>query len=319
MDLDPNGFPVPASPSNQAQWMPQTHVHQPHIHQHHVPHFHLCGCTYLTDTFFHDHVMWPAQCQFPRYHFTPFKYVGNYEPDADWPAREPSIPSHRTMAPAKSAFLTWTGVKKTVRFVEGDLARCAETGKPVPPPQDPRRARRRWFHANACLALANSVAFPLEEQAEQLPWQPPPTDWDLFMFTFQDMEVEKNLRDAGLTGHQQTIDAIVRGILDLLMFVNTNKAPGTKKLIDLVNRKVTYEGMVGSYTGDELIFAERAWSHTVIPLSRYANPSTAMSYCWTTPPAAYMVGDNAITRGLISEKTRQRILQEYETDKRTTV
>ncbi|KAH7122160.1 hypothetical protein B0J13DRAFT_648371 [Dactylonectria estremocensis] len=284
-------------------------------HLHRLLHWHFCGCTYLTATFFDDHAMFPPQCMFPSYHFTPFKYVGNFEPDETWPARQPSTPSHRTARPVKSALRTKKGPRKTANF---GVALCAETNKPVPPPTDPGDARRRWYHANACLREARDMLLTMPDEEEQSSVLSPPTEPEQFTFLNQDMQVQDNIRIANHNSHEQTVDAVCRGILDLLMFVHTRKDKAMRRIRRIVNREVTEHGTVGSYTGDEMIYAERAWAHTIIPLWAYADPSTALSYSWTTPPAAYMIGANAQLGGLLSEKTWLKVREDYEPDEKGT-
>ncbi|KAF7551913.1 hypothetical protein G7Z17_g4665 [Cylindrodendrum hubeiense] len=244
------------------------------LHIHHRD----CGCTYFTPSFFHDHIGMPKRHRDKHaLGYWPFKYVANYIPDPEWPVREAQPPKHRTTNPVKGALKTErAGPKKAVSFVQEDAARCVETGKPVPPAEDNKQAQRRWRDANNALYAARQMARWIPEDRPLR--GPHPTEQESINFRAHDVEVDRNLELAKKNGEAETVNAIERGILDFAMCVHPKRARGMIRLRNILSDSVKEDGMVGSYTGEEKVFAVRAWQPTIIPLERYADPETAMSY-----------------------------------------
>lgn len=269
-----------------------------------APHVHHkdCGCKYLTKTFFHDHKGIPKRPWDNKTSPWPFKYICNQTSDALWPLRKTQPPKHRTINPTKGALknplekaakhrtmrpikgalkINSATPKKVVAFTRMDAALCMETGKPVPPTENNQQARRRFSIANDALHATKLLADP---RPEEKPLRgPDPTKREAIRFRNHDLEVERNLDVAKRNTFRENWEAIERGALDFIVFMHSTKSAAILRIREMVRFSVRENCLVGSYTGDEMAFAEPAVQPTFIHPGRYKNPETAMSFPQDSP------------------------------------
>lgn len=212
------------------------------------------------------------------------KAVGFAETDlaAECPLPEAQAAKHRTKRPIKGALkINSATPKKVVAFTQIDPALCLETGKPVPPTEDNQQARRRFRVANDALHATKLLADPIPEDKPLR--GPDPTEQEVIRFRNHDLEVERNLDVAKRNTFREDWEAIERGALDFIVFMHSRKSAAILRIREMVRFSVRENCLVGSYTGDEMVFAKRAAQPTFINPGRYKHPETAMSFPQDSP------------------------------------